>query len=120
MKFDFAGSQFQIEFQRSVQDVTLTRRVKREAEDGSIEVVTDHTVQKSQHPYTTARLSATGPLGTAPQVLIEASVGCAPSDKYSVAEGRVQALRKLTKAVPEKELRKAIWQAYSERGVVRK
>lgn len=113
MRFDFAGSQFQIEFQRTKKDVVITRRIK---DQQTGDIITTDTIQPSQHPYTIVRLTETKP-GVEPHVLVEASVGCAPMDRFSVSEGRVQALRKLTRAVPDKAFRKAIWEAYSLRGV---
>lgn len=117
MRFTFAGSQYQLEFQRAHRDVELRRRVKEvDAETGEVKDVDQVIVQPSTYPYTTARLELLQDGKTT--TVAEASVGCAVIDKYSVREGRVQALRRLTDrhtGVQDKALRKAIWQAYEQR-----
>lgn len=107
MKFTYAGSQFQLEFERKYSNVEIRRRTQSGAE-GII-------VQRSQFPYTSVRLLSLNPLGTKPTEVANARVGCAPTDKFSNEEGRRQALRKLTDTVEGKELRAIIWKTYLSR-----
>lgn len=111
MRFTYAASQFELEFKRKKEEITLQRRDK----DGQVIL----TIQESTHPYTTAVLYESN-LNMTPKVLHMAIVGCAPGDKYSVKQGRIEALRKLTRKIEDKGLRKAVWEAYAKRGETRK
>jgi hypothetical protein len=106
MKFEYAGSQFQLEFERKFKIVSIRRRINK---------ITDVTeTQRSNFPYTTARLIGVH-TPAAPVVIAQASVGCCPTDKFSNEEGRRQALRKLTKLVEGKQFRAKLWETYNKR-----
>lgn len=107
MKFTYAGSQFQLEFERKYKLIVIRSRV-----DGEPCVEN----KRSKYPFTTARLLSLGATKECqPIITSQVSVGCAPFDKFSYEEGRKQALRKLTQQIESKELRRAIWTAYQTR-----
>lgn len=103
MRFQFAGDTYSLEFSRQHRTVSVTR-------NGKVERV------RSKYPFTTASLESVGKLGTKSVVIASHTVGCAPTDKYSNAEGRLAALRGLTDKIDSKGLRTAMWQAYVNRG----
>lgn len=111
MKFDYKGEEFRLEFTRKFKMITIYGR------NGKLKMPTE---KRSKYPFTIVRLLRFG--GMSPtnlklfSIVAEATVGCAPADNFSNREGRRQALRKLTSLVEDKELRRKIWQVYTDRG----
>ena len=106
MRFNVDGRRFRLEFERHYRQVTILRAGN------------EHTI-RSKYPYTTATLYELKDINTATPIA-HATVGCAPTDLYSNANGRLFALRALTEVLRKKdtpyELRAAIWETYINRG----
>ena len=102
MKFEYEGSTYRIEFQRDKKKLHRPGIV-----DGA----------ESTYPYTTARLLKhfKDDVMEGYETIAHAQVGCWHKEaKFTLEQGRVEALRKLTKELP-KDLRREVWKAYHER-----
>lgn len=103
MRFKFNGADYQLEFQREFKPVRV----------GFDEVNQVDLMGPSKWPYTTANLFITEP-GTLPGKLLRTyTVGAHHTEQFSYEEGRLNALRQLSKTNSlSKELKKAMWDAY--------
>lgn len=105
MEFVYQGQQYRIEFSRKHKIVKTFR------EDGK------QTEVKSKYPFTTAYLQRkinSETMNGWENVAEPATVGCIPTDKFTLESGRLKALKKLTARIA-KELREPMWTSYHGR-----
>ena len=106
MQFTYKDINYRVEFQRFHKQVTVYKNG------------TGYNTQ-SKYPYTMVRLLELSPKNS-PRVIASATAGCLPTDVYSNAQGRLQALRKLSerlrKSGAPRALTAGLWVAYSHRG----
>lgn len=100
MQFEHEGSKYFLEFQRKNKTIKLNRQGNK-------------VTYMSTYPYTTARLLKE--TGGVKEVMTEHTVGCLPTDIFSNEAGRLHALQGVTKLIPNKDLRAAMWTAYHAR-----
>lgn len=104
MKFEFDGKGYVIEFRRDFKEY-----LEYDAETG-LDVS-----KKSTFPYTTASIVESDPKQPFDRrVYRTATVGYYHGDTFSLATGRVRALRLLTITLP-KAMKPVVWKAYHDR-----
>lgn len=106
MKFTHNGISYKLDFERRQKIVTLVRDKRS-------------TTRQSKYPFTTATLYELKD-GKEKAKLAQETVGCAPTDTFSKAAGRLWALKalstKLRKTGAPKSLIAAVWDTYLNRG----
>lgn len=104
MRFTYNGSEHSLSFKRTTADVT---RFNGE-------------VVKSRHPFTFVALETVvrdpdGKVTSRTKVLEDKAI-TSKGDHFSIEQGRLAALRNLTRTMTtQKDLKKAIWTAYVKR-----
>lgn len=108
MNFNFDGRKFKLTFEHQYRNINQQR-------SGRIKTV------RSKHPYTTAKLQQLAEGAGENVVIGVVSVGCYKLDKYDRKLGNYYAIVKLGKFLQDakqpKELRRALWRAYWNRGI---
>lgn len=120
MRFTVDGVTYAIEFSRSFRTVHLPYRVKGLKKSKTAVKV----VQKSFYPYTTVNIlpvdlntgkPVVDPEGQ-PVIHRTWTVGCSHRDNFSPEEGRMNALRGVTRGNSlSREFKRAVWNAYWSR-----
>lgn len=107
MRFTHDGTVYELTFKRKHRIVHVADPIVKNVY---------HAV-RSEHPFTTAFLHIVDDEKPQANWTLHrfASVGCLPGDKFEKAQGRLHALRKMTGLIEEKELRRALWTAYTNR-----
>lgn len=102
MKYAYNGNEYTIEFKREHKTVTV------------FDAYGNAAAFKSKHPYTTVTLYRQATTDPIKQIYRTATVGAYWQDAYTHEEGRLAALRAISKTLT-KESRKPLWEAYINR-----
>lgn len=99
---------------RVFQDVTETVTVVIDGKEvtAKVRIPVERQV-KSRHPFTTVRLDKLFSDGGR-ETWKQETVGCIPTDKFDIEDGRVKALQKLNSQIP-RDMLKPMWEAYHKR-----
>jgi hypothetical protein len=114
MRFEYDGCTYFLEFKRFYRDLTRYRETVQVNEVTGEEMrAIEGFMVKSTHPYTTVRIMKDIP-SCVPDILFRsATVGCHPNDHFTVEEGRLRALRKIStgNGLPP-GFKREMWAAY--------
>ena len=105
MRFKYNGEDHYIDFRRDYREITAY-------DDEGNAVGT----RKTKYPYTSVFIMKerkTSPDGD--ELVLSYTVGCYHRDGFTLADGRLAALRAVTKGLKDKLLSKSIWDAYLTR-----
>lgn len=117
LKFEFEGTKYRIDFTREARTVKQFRGYADSVDTSNGEVIKVPVVVDvpARYPYTTVTLWKTMP-GGGEVIYRSYTVGCIHTDSYTLEDGRLAALRMLSKSNSlDKPFKKAMWTCYFDR-----